>query len=168
MKIILSFILIFMLSVFSSCSNSNTGDGSGTNQNPDSGIKPEILQKGTQCAIRKERQLLITSAQEFEKIWGETFSGVDMAPQKPEVDFSKTWVVAAFLGEMSNGGFDVNVDAVAPDNNLLMITIRHTKPGKNCFSTMAIEYPYVFARIDQQKTDKTKFRIVSEIKDCGR
>jgi len=35
-------------------------------------------------------------------------------------------------------------------------------------ATMAIEYPYVFARIEKQKTDKTNFRIVSEIKDCGR
>lgn len=91
-----------------------------------------------------------------------------MAPQKPEVDFSKSWVVAAYLGEMNKGGFDVNVDSVAPDNNLLMITIKQIKPGPNCISSMAIEYPYVFARIDRQKTDKTKFIIVSEIKNCDR
>ena len=157
-----------MLAGFSSCSNSNESNVSGVNKNPDPGIKSEILQKGNQCAILKERQLLITNAQEFEKIWGETFSGVDMAPQKPEVDFSKSWVVAAYLGEMNKGGFDVNVDSVALDNNLLIITIKHIKPGANCISTMAIEYPYVFARIDLQKTDKAKFRIVSEIKDCDR
>lgn len=125
-----------------------------------------ILESGTQCAIEEPQQVVLKSAAELEAFWEEAFRGIDMSPQVPSVDFDKKWVVGAFLGMRSSGGFSIEVQSVAESDNNLDIGLLTQIPGANCFSTMAIEFPYIFFSIDQAPNKEIQFTIEEKIVDC--
>lgn len=151
---------------FFDCSNAGKSGSSPTNVKQDSTEQWNIISKGTQCLIDETSNYLIKTTGDFEKEWTRAFDGMDMPPEKPEVDFTKSWVIAGYMGEKSNGGFQMDIDSIINKNDTLIITIKHIQPGVNCISSMAIEYPYMFTVIDKSSAVNTDFIIVTEIKDC--
>jgi hypothetical protein len=163
MKILFLTVLTLYSLLFNGCSNT-LKEGK---KNTGSQRNFEVIEKGTQSAVKTERQLLITSKEEFAKIWEENFSAVYMPPKIPEIDFSKNMIVAAWLGEKNTGGFDIEIQSVTTENNVLVITFRHIQPGKTCMSSMALEYPFLFAVTEKFPVEKSSFHIIKEIRECN-
>jgi len=126
----------------------------------------QVVAKGNQCAIQESRQVLIKSEADFDKLWKETFNGVYMPDPKPAIDFSKKWVVAAFLGTVNTGGHSIEIKEIKQEGTTATVTLKHTKPGAGCMSSMAIEFPFVMATVNQLSSDKTEFKIIVEEKKC--
>ena len=125
-----------------------------------------MLESGTQCAIEEPQQVVLKSTAELEAFWEEAFSGIDMSPQVPSVDFDKKWVVGAFLGMKRKGGFSIEVQSVAESDNNLDINLLTQIPGPNCITTMAIEFPYIFFSINQVPNKEVQFTIEEKIINC--
>lgn len=134
--------------------------------NPTKPVQQEVIATGTQCAIEKSRQVIVKTQAEFDKLWKEAFAGIDMAPEKPQVNFSEKWVVGLFLGMMSSGGHSVELKEIKVDNGMATLMVKHIKPGAGCISSMAIEYPYLIASITQLGDTKTEFKTMTEEKKC--
>ncbi|MFN4254666.1 MAG: protease complex subunit PrcB family protein [Saprospiraceae bacterium] len=146
-KAVLTLCLLGIFSCSSSAPNQlqpAKNDNMGKNK-----IEWAVLDKGTQCALEQPRQAVVKTAQEFDKIWAETFMGVDMAPKKPAVDFSKDWVILAGLGMINKGGHQIDIADVSEANGVTTIALKHRQPKQGCMSTMSIEFPYIFARVSQ-------------------
>ena len=166
MKELVSLLGFLLLPALLSCSG---GGAKSSTAAKDSIVRKQeltTLLKGNQCAAKKEQQLLIKNESDFATQWKQTFDGFDMAPAKPEVNFSKYWVVFATMGEVSHGGFEIEAKSIVEDSGIMIINIQHKIPGNGCFTTQEIEYPFIFAQIEQYPSLMFEFRIEKVIYSC--
>lgn len=52
------------------------------------------------------------------------------------------------------------------EGDQLEIHLVQYSPGANCFSTMAIEYPYMFVQFEKPESEKVEFVIREEVVEC--
>lgn len=166
MQVLFSKMFFMLFLGMISCSNSThnqmqpTKTGTGKNK-----IEWAVLDKGTQCAIEKPQQTILKSAKEFDELWASTFMGVDMAPKKPTVDFTKNWVIFASLGMINTGGHEIAIADVTEADGSVAIALKHRKPKQGCMTTMSIEFPYIFASVSQF-AGSPKFTTTDEEYSC--
>lgn len=69
----------------------------------------------------------------------------------PKIDFTKSQVVALFLGQKNNGGYTISIDRVEETSDKIIIykKIEIPKPGE--MVTMAITKPYIIVKIKSKK-----------------
>lgn len=72
-------------------------------------------------------------------------------PQIPKVDFTKSRIVALFLGQKNSGGYSIKVKDVTESNNIITVKIIESspKPGEN--ATMALTNPFTILKINSTK-----------------
>ncbi len=157
-------LLLTGIIIVSSCSNSSNGTSVTTHS--DSTIKWTKLISGNQCNIETSLDVLITNQAQFDSIWAKAFT-MDMPPEKPVIDFTKNTIVALFLGTVNKGGHGIEIAAINQSTDKeYSIEAIHKLPGKNCFSSMAIEFPYFLATTDVVISDKTTFSTKEKEVDC--
>ena len=67
----------------------------------------------------------------------------------PKVDFSKSRIVALFLGQRNSGGYEIKVKNVEEKAGKIVVTVEETKPEG--MATMAITNPYTIVKINSTK-----------------
>lgn len=67
----------------------------------------------------------------------------------PKVDFTKSQVIALFLGTKNTGGYSISVDKVVEENGKLVIYKKVESPKG--MATMALTNPFVIAEIHSKK-----------------
>jgi len=67
----------------------------------------------------------------------------------PKVDFSKSRIVALFLGQRNSGGYEIKVKHVEEKAGKIVVTVEETKPEE--MATMAITNPYTIVKINSTK-----------------
>ena len=72
-------------------------------------------------------------------------------PQIPKVDFSKSRIVALFLGQRTSGGYAIKVKNVSEKGNKIYVTVEETKPKPGDMVTMAITNPFTIVKINSTK-----------------
>lgn len=68
----------------------------------------------------------------------------------PTVDFSKSQVVALFLGRRSTGGYSISVERVAEEDGKMIVYKKEGKPSGGMVTT-AFTSPFVIAEIYSNK-----------------
>ena len=130
------------------------------------GISFEILGSNKQCMVTKHSQTAVFNQKEFDAEWNRLFDKMDVSPEKPKVDFDKKLVLFICLGEIGKGGHSLAIQNIEDAGETFNVTASHVIPGKNCMSTMSIEYPYWIVSVDKKKATKVNFKITDDIKDC--
>ncbi|QQS30783.1 MAG: protease complex subunit PrcB family protein [Sphingobacteriales bacterium] len=126
-----------------------------------------VIAEGGQCAMEEAGQIQITNEEVWKKTWTDAFNGIDPAPEIPEVDFSKNYVLAIFLGMVRTGGHTLNISSIEPDSDSTMVIVKHGKPGAGCMTTSAIEFPFLFVSVARYSPEVTKFTVQSEELPCN-
>ncbi len=164
----MQFLNILMLAIvtlqFSACSS--TGNSNNSENKMSDTQTWEILISETQCAIYEPKQVLVKTQLEFDVLWEQTWKDIGFAPDKPKVDFSKKWVIAAYLGTINTGGNKIQIESVLPDTDQTSINLKHLKLGPGCLTTQAIEFPFMMASIDHFKPENVKFDIKTILQKC--
>lgn len=157
-------ILIAGLIQIASCDSANK---SKSQPNPGSVMNNwTVLINGQQCEIEEEKNVVIKSQTDFDKLWNEMKTDLPDQPEKPKVDFQSKWVVASFLGNVSSAGHSVEMKSVTNENNKIIFHINHRKPGNDCVTAQVIESPYFLVSIDHFTPDSVEFRRVIINEDC--
>jgi hypothetical protein len=156
----------------------NTTDTSGKakddTKTEDNTVKPGTgtalkwtkLGAGTQSNMKERTVVLISNKAKFDELWKLAFAN-NIAPQKPQVDFTKNSVVAVFLGEVTSGGHSIELLSVRPlTGGEFEISVQHTKPGTGCFTTSVMEYPYFFAITNEPISGKPNLKLSTQVKKC--
>lgn len=150
--------------LIAACSNATNGTSMTTH--PGNSIKWTRLIAGNQCNIEAPLKLVIVNQEQFDSLWVKAFT-MDMPPEKPAIDFTKNSVVALFSGMVNKGGQSIEVTSIQQDQEKgTVIEATHRFPGKNCFSTMAIEFPYYLALTDILMSGETTFTVKMKEVDC--
>lgn len=102
------------------------------------------LVHGSKSSVSARKDYLITSADEFSKLW----KMVDATGEMPNVDFTKNYVAAVFAGSQSTTGYAVTVSKVE-DTTVRMVTVTLMKPGENCSKKNSVTAPYILVQLPQ-------------------
>lgn len=143
---------LMCLSLLSCCSQKKTNKVSNdtmasksTTQNG----RIEVLKEGGYGGRETAGNVVITSREELVNLYSEL--NWDNVPQ---VDFSKSNVVALFLGQQSSGGYSIGIEKLEINGNTAMVTV--SKKSPEGIVTTALTQPYYIAAIT--KTEKVEFR----------
>lgn len=130
-------------------------------------MKWSVITAGNQCGIEEPKQVIVQTQEAFDKLWQDCFQNMPAPIEKPTIDFSKEWVIGYFQGFIKSGGHSLTIDSVSTTDKGIILAMTHNKPGKDCASTMAIEFPYVLARIEHFKPIKAEYSVTEKSVDCN-
>jgi len=107
------------------------------------GIRLEFqtLKKGNYSGHTSSGYYLINNLDE----WTEVF---EKSPQ-PEINFSKTTIIAVFMGQRSTGGFGIEVKEIIDTGFLVVVKVEKTGPGKGCMVPMVLTSPFHVVEVDK-------------------
>ncbi len=172
MKVLIFQLVLSSMLMCTSCaesnSQSNTQSGSLSSENlKKADMNWSVITAGNQCGIEEPKQVIIQTQEAFDSLWQSCFQNMPAPIAKPTIDFSKEWVMAYFQGYTKSGGHNLTIDSITPSEIGAKVAITHKKPGKNCVSTMAVEFPYVLARIEHFKPIKAEYKVTEKEVDCN-
>jgi len=73
---------------------------------------------------------LITSENQWENAWLVAKGRIDPLPEKPTVDFSRQFVIAAFMGKRSSSGFRIEITSIEKAGRILKVYVtKYETPG---------------------------------------
>ncbi|MBI4386237.1 MAG: protease complex subunit PrcB family protein [Elusimicrobia bacterium] len=93
--------------------------------------------RGSSCAYSEPVARVVADASEWRRLWNDAFS----APA-PEVDFSKYFAAAVFLGLRATGGYSVEFLPPAVERDAVVVRHRTRSPSPGSFVIQALTQPY--------------------------
>lgn len=105
--------------------------------------------------IEDSRRLVIRSDSEWEAFWSEAHANRTSPEPAPEIDFDRSMVVAATLGQRSTGGYSIDIDDVYAIDGATLVEVVETSPGEGCLVTQALTAPAVAVVVDRRAGEAT-------------
>ena len=88
--------------------------------------------------------VLAKNESDWDRVWVQAKGRVDPLPARPTVDFSRQYVIAAFMGERPSSGFRIEISAIEKRGNTLDVYIKkYETPGM----LTVITSPFYLARL---------------------
>jgi hypothetical protein len=88
--------------------------------------------------------MLVRNEREWDRIWIMAKGKVDPLPDRPTVDFSRNYVIAAFMGERPSSGYRIEIDAIEKRGKFLDVYVKkYETPGM----LTVITNPFYLARL---------------------
>lgn len=101
----------------------------------------QTLKKGNYSGHTSSGYYLINNLDE----WTEVF---EKSPQ-PEIIFSKTTIIAVFMGQRSTGGFGIEIKEIIDIGFLVIVKVEKTGPGEGCMVPMVLTSPFHVVEVDK-------------------
>jgi hypothetical protein len=103
------------------------------------------IDRGDQSNIETAREAIVRSASQWTTLWRQHAGDRPL----PKVDFTKSTVIAVFLGSRPTGGFAVDITRIERNGADLTVTYRETKPAADAMVSQVLTLPYHIVRIDR-------------------
>lgn len=94
--------------------------------------------RGTRCGVKVATSLVISSQEDWEKLWKK----IPSESPPPAIDFEKNSVVAVFSGEKPTAGYSVEIKKVKETAQGLQIIFQEKKPAKDRMVAQVLTQPY--------------------------
>ena len=108
--------------------------------------------QGSNSEIADARQVVVRSAEEWQTLWrGHTTSAA------PRVDFSKSIVIGVFLGTRPSAGYAVQITAVRPATDAIVVEYRERQPAAGSMTAQMLSSPFQLISIPRDNR-KIEFR----------
>lgn len=95
------------------------------------------IAKGSQSAVERRVNYLITSSSQFDELW----KMVTATGTPPKIDFKTRSVIAVFAGQKPAAGYAIAV-AKIEDTSTRVVSITLAKPSDGCMLAQSITAPY--------------------------
>ena len=105
---------------------------------------PTSIYREQQSGWRTATEQVIRDRGAWEAAWRTLHGGV-AENAAPEVNFERRMVVLVALGEMSTGGYAVDIQGVVPGDAATVVRYTVTQPGPGCMTSQAITTPVAVA-----------------------
>lgn len=165
MRTLILFIPVFLM--FASCQSQRKGNSAYDSKAMAQGeISFETISLGNFSGLKDYTQRIIESKENWQEMWGAIQQGKSPIPALPDIDFSQYSVIIAGLGQKNTGGYQVNIDKVWLDGDVLHVNLTQTSPGPKCMATFAISQPYCVAVVPRSKYVDIKFDVRNNVRKC--
>ncbi|MDN5214823.1 protease complex subunit PrcB family protein [Fulvivirgaceae bacterium BMA12] len=131
-----------MLMVFSGCSK----DDNDLNKS----VTFQTIEKNLYSGILDEQYVLVDDPNSWEDLWDKT--AVWTPDELPEVDFTKSMVIAVYMGEKVSGGFEIEISELRESEDTIEVVSKITIPESGQGVTTALSQPFHIIKIN--KTSK--------------
>jgi hypothetical protein len=108
--------------------------------------------RGSNSQIEEPRQVVVRSAAEWQKVWKEHSSE---AP--PAINFAEVMVVGVFLGSRPTAGYQVDITAVRPPDDSVVVEYAERRPPKGAIVAQVLTSPFQFVTM-RRSSGKVEFR----------
>ncbi len=115
----------------------------------------------TRTGISEARRLVIKDANTWAAFWSELGVG-----DRPDVDFTRSVVVAAAAGQRPTGGHEIAIDRVTQSDGELTVEVVERTPGPNCVTTASLTQPVDVAVVPASDVRGWSFMERKEIRGC--
>lgn len=124
-------------------------------------VEFEVLDHGDLSGYIEETYLVISTESEWARVWEKHISPYMPKKPYPEIIFSKTMVICAFMGKRLTTGYSISLDRIwAEDERMQVVIVKHSPP-KHAIVGEVLTYPYIFVSIN--RTDlEIIFKITEE------
>ncbi|MEW6417166.1 MAG: protease complex subunit PrcB family protein [Nitrospirota bacterium] len=125
----------------------------------------KTIEKGYYSGHDERRNYAIINNNDWKNLWDKVNSNITPKPFLPEIDFSRSMIVAVFQGAQGTGGYAIDIVKVVETENTLEVFVKEMSPGRGCGVTFLVTQPYHI--IEVQRVDKKViFIIEKEVKNC--
>jgi len=136
----------------------------------DDSIAFETIVKDTESGISEESFFLITTRNDWKKLWKGVYSIFPVRPPFPEFDFSSQMIIAAFSGS-EGAGVSISIESITRGDEQLRINVTQTiRTGPRCPPRdAAIHHPFhivVLEKVAKPARKNAEFILETEQKDC--
>ncbi|MFW9848643.1 MAG: protease complex subunit PrcB family protein [Candidatus Thorarchaeota archaeon] len=114
-------------------------------------IQFSTLEKGYWCTIHDTRNLTVSDNETWYGLWHEMHQGHSPEPILPYVNFSSDWLVAVFLGNRPNTGYEANITMIGWTS--LAYKVYFTEIAATSGGFMAVTQPYHIVKISNHPLD---------------
>jgi hypothetical protein len=101
------------------------------------------IASGPTSGIEDSRQVVIETPIEWQALWNAHKPGAAV----PEVDFTKSAVVAVFLGTRPTAGFSVKITGIKRDGNRAVVEYTESKPRADLMVAQMLTSPFHMVRV---------------------
>ncbi len=106
----------------------------------------ETLFKDVNCGYSERNNLLVSDKKNWEEVWNKIKPDSSFMP---EVDFSRSIVIAVCQGTKPTGGYGVEITKVIEKEDSLVVFVKETEPEPGSIVTEALTAPCHIIRVDK-------------------
>ncbi|MGI8794060.1 MAG: protease complex subunit PrcB family protein [Acidimicrobiales bacterium] len=153
------FLLIMVFVVLAACGGGDGSDGDSTQNKQgsttDDGARSttpivfETVAKGAQGPTTAAT-VVARSQAEFDAAWAA--NGGSGNPSLGSIDYDTQMVIAVFLGQQPNAGYDVEVTSI---NSIYEVSYDEVSPGAECITAQVLTAPFHVVVVPTSDTDAT-------------
>ena len=107
------------------------------------------IQKGPLSGIDTARQVVVRSEAEWKTLWREH----QPDREEPTVDFSRSIIVALFMGSRRTAGYGIEVTRVERTGDDLTVFYRQTTPPPDAMTAQVITAPFHIIQVNRAPGD---------------
>lgn len=114
---------------------------------PDGPLAIETLGAGQQSGLREPARRVVTDAETFVQLWNATREDETQAP--PDVDFTESTVIAAFLGQKPSSCWGVRITNATATGGIASVEVTTYTPPPGLACAAVVTYPWHVAALDE-------------------
>lgn len=108
----------------------------------------EVVASGDQGTDpRRDRFVLIDDRDALRSFWNEVHASAFTPPPLPEARFERETLLGVRLAQRPSGGYRIEVDRVAREDDELFVDVRLVEPAEGSLSTTALTTPWALVRV---------------------
>jgi len=115
--------------------------------------------------IMTRERLVIRDAATWAATWQQIVGTTQPAPSVPKIDFERSVVIVAAMGEQNSGGFTIDVSQVSTVAENAWVTVTERSPGARCVVASVLTAP-VAVVVTQRFAGKAIFVERTATNDC--
>jgi hypothetical protein len=127
----------------------------------------ETIAKSFACGHTARMNYVVTTKEEWEKLWDAALSNTYPRPPAPDVDFTARSIIAVFQGNQPSSGYDISIAKLVKSAKRLKVHVKEVSPDLPCKVLLVITQP--FQIIETEKIEdpaKVKFVVKQKVTRC--
>jgi len=126
----------------------------------------QTVGKGSVSGYEDSAYWVINDAEQWADVWNKHVGILFPEPSLPDVDFSRSTIIAVFMGRCLTTGYGIEVKEIVDTGLSVVVRVEKTHPGEGCVVGEMLTYPYHIVMVD--KIGKyIVFSTVTSAKQCG-
>jgi len=129
-------------------------------------IEFQTVGKGSVSGHENSAYHVVNDADQWADIWNKHGKIMLPQPSPPDVDFSRSTIIAVFMGGPLTTGYGIEVKEIIDTGLSVIVKVEKTHPDKECVTGRILTYPYHIVKAD--KIGKPiLFSTITSTKQCG-
>jgi len=109
----------------------------------------QTVGKGSVSGYENSAYYVINNADQWADIWNEHVKNLFPQPSLPDVDFSRSTIIAVFMGLCRTTGYGIEVKEIVDTGLSVVVKVEKTYPGEGCVVGEMLTYPYHIVKVDK-------------------